>query len=509
MNSDLYDTTPLPAMLRGMQSQPWSVSGALSELVDNSFGPGRGDARSCHITYDTKARTFTVLDNGRGMTAIGRLFQLGSAAVRAPGDIGNYGYGGSYGILWLARRVEIWTLVNNRVQYDSVSWPEVFNASTFPLVSNQWAHATASNTPAALFNESHGTLIKLHLLNERKVSTNNVQRDLAATYAPAARMARELVWTTIGKNGETRNLGDAIIAFPDPSKVITFNLTVHTPDGDDLPVEGMVGIVDGLPFEKSAVSIGFGPRVIIKTKDCFVSEDRQERFSGSGVTGWLDLGEGWQPYLTTTKDGLNDQPVWDRLMGFVFDKIRPLLEMVEMTRLELELDNIALNLERVLGGIARVEVAGHEKRQSGPRDPGGVSHGSTGNGQPRKPKAFEPIDEDGTDTTEPGSTRILIIPQTDEQMRGQLVAAVEVGDGIEAAVNIDHPVLKEALRQRPVNRMMLNYGVTREIAEVIDASQLLSDRVFTPAQQRILEEFEGRKPRLIHRWLMDAAKEIA
>ena len=110
MRSDTFDTTPRPSMLRGMQAQKWSVAGALSELVDNSFGPGRGNAAKVVITYSPKARTITVLDNGQGMEAIGRLFQLGSAPVRAPGDIGNYGFGGSFAVLWLARQVNIWTL---------------------------------------------------------------------------------------------------------------------------------------------------------------------------------------------------------------------------------------------------------------------------------------------------------------------------------------------------------------------------------------------------------------
>jgi hypothetical protein len=30
-------------MLRSVQNERWNVSGALAELLDNSFGPGRGN----------------------------------------------------------------------------------------------------------------------------------------------------------------------------------------------------------------------------------------------------------------------------------------------------------------------------------------------------------------------------------------------------------------------------------------------------------------------------------
>jgi hypothetical protein len=40
----LFNVTPKPAGLRGVQNENWNIVGALSELLDNSFGPARGNA---------------------------------------------------------------------------------------------------------------------------------------------------------------------------------------------------------------------------------------------------------------------------------------------------------------------------------------------------------------------------------------------------------------------------------------------------------------------------------
>jgi hypothetical protein len=50
----------------------WTPHGAIAELVDNSFGPMRGNANKVIISFDRKARTIEVLDDGQGMDHIGR-----------------------------------------------------------------------------------------------------------------------------------------------------------------------------------------------------------------------------------------------------------------------------------------------------------------------------------------------------------------------------------------------------------------------------------------------------
>ena len=68
--------------MRAIQNQSWNVAGALAELVDNSLGGKRGDARNVTITYEPRHRIIEVLDDGRGAKDIGDLFRLGETVGR-------------------------------------------------------------------------------------------------------------------------------------------------------------------------------------------------------------------------------------------------------------------------------------------------------------------------------------------------------------------------------------------------------------------------------------------
>lgn len=500
-----FDTTPKPAFLRAMQAQTWSVSGAIAELVDNGFGSGRGNAKRVHITHDPKRRTISVLDNGRGMEAIGRLFQLGNTIGRSPGDIGVYGSGGTMAVLWLARRVEVWTLADGMVSHDSVDWTKTIKADEFPAISDEWTTATVRNTPSELLDARHGTLIHLHLAPERRFVPSNARRDLAATYAPALRQGRELLWTTSGTQGETSTLGDLVLMPDDPARTTLFDVVVEV-DGQHLTVQGTVGIVEGLGLSKSKIAVGYGHRVIVKTRDCFVSPDRSEKYVGAGIAGWLDLGEGWQPYLSTTKDGINDRRAWDALMEHVFGKIRPLLKQVDTDEIRVEFDNLALNLEKALDGLSKVRVHVARTEEEG--------EGILGTGYSPGPNPREKVQHSEVERSEnpedpeagaPSAAQIIITRQNDAGMEQELCQAELLGGGdISVCVNEDHPAIQEALRSEPTNRLMLNMAATREIAAEIASKPEIKRRLFSRSVLTVLDDKdEVGQARHIHRLLMD------
>ena len=121
-------------------------------------------------------------------------------------------------------------------------------------------------------------------------------------------------------------------------------------------MHGEIGVVEDLPVERSRIAIGFGPRVIALTRECFGLSDGSEKFLGAGVTGWLQLGEGWQPLLTTTKNAINDRPAWDALMDAVFRRIRPLLVQVQQAQQTIIFQDIALQLEAALNSDSRAHI---------------------------------------------------------------------------------------------------------------------------------------------------------
>ena len=376
-----FDTTPKPAFLLAMRNQRWTVQGALSELVDNGFGPGRGNASRVEIIHDTTNRVITVLDDGQGMESIGRLFQLGNTIGRCPGDIGLYGSGGTMAILWLASVVDVWSLKSGVVSHDSVDWLEQINRDTYPEISEDWKTATPANTPAPLLTLGHGTMIRIKLSRERTLIPSNIRRDLFKTYAPALRIGKKLVWATAtkGKTQEEIFLADPLIMPDDPARLINFDLTLEVRD-EHLTVFGSIGMIDDLPLSQSLVSVGYGARVITKTRDCYSSPDGSLKFDGTGIAGWIQLGDGWQPYLSTTKDAVNDQPVWDALMGHIFTQIRPLLEKVQENVFDLTFSDIAVNLEQAFNSQSKANIEVHYAKEFPPEDlPGTGGRGDEDN----------------------------------------------------------------------------------------------------------------------------------
>jgi len=313
----VFNVTPKPAGLRSVQNENWNMVGALSELLDNSFGPARGNANSVKIFYDAKARIVSVLDDGRGMDAIGRLFQHGNTIGRAIGDIGLYGAGGTKALLWLSSQVNIWTLRDGMVQSDAVRWDKWIKAESFDElgVSDEWKRATLSNTPEELFVLGSGTIIKLHLPTTRRVHVHNLIGQLSRTYSTGLRRGKRITWVDVRRNEvlEERPLSDPFRAPSEKSKTVHFDIVIEHGD-EHLPVSGRVYYDETTPASESNIQIGYGFRIIRNARECYQSPDGGEKYAGTGVSGWLDLGENWQPYLSTTKDAFNDVPLFDELM---------------------------------------------------------------------------------------------------------------------------------------------------------------------------------------------------
>jgi hypothetical protein len=504
-----FNTTPKPAFLLAMRNQRWTVHGALSELVDNGFGPGRGNAGRVDIIHDTTNRVITVLDDGHGMESIGRLFQLGNTIGRCPGDIGLYGSGGTMAILWLASTVDVWGMKDGLVSHDTVDWLEQINRDTYPEIAVDWRVVSHANTPAPLLGLGHGTMIRIKLSRERTLIPSNIRRELFKTYAPALRIGKKLVWTTVtrGKTQEEIALTDPLIMPDDPARQVTFDIVLEVGENEHLSAFGRVGMIDDMPLSQSFVSIGYGARVITKTRDCYSSPDGSLKFDGTGIAGWIQLGDGWQPYLSTTKDAVNDQPVWDALMGHIFTKIRALLEKVQEDVFDLIFTDMAVNLEQAFNSQSKANIEVHYAKEPPPDDlPGTGGRGDNDN----EPKASARDPGDDTPTDSPAVCRVKIYRQSDDQMKGVLCRAVIMSDshsqefGVE--VNQDHPSMQEAMKHRPVNRMALLAWIVAEIGKELPFYPELMKRVVPKRMlDNLLGENDREQGRIVTRLLIDRA----
>jgi hypothetical protein len=494
---NMYSITPKPGMLRGMQSQRWTPTGALAELIDNSFGPGRGNATIVSILYDTADRTLTVTDNGRGMEYIGRLFQLGNTIGRTVGDIGYFGSGGTQAIIWLAEWVSVETERDGMVMQGSIRWADVVELDNFDdvAVSNVWRKGSLG------LPRQHGTVIKMKLLKSRKLHIGNLLRDLSRLFAPGLRRGKTITWVQArgGEIVDERHLDDPFEVKAAPENTVRFNIVVEHGD-EHLPVRGVVSFDDNVSHADSVIHIGFVYREIMRTRDCFRSDN--EFFDGIGVSGWLDLGDGWQPYLSTTKDSFDNQPLYDVLMEHVFSQIRGLLIKAQRKAINFELDNIAIGLQIALEATSKLRVS--VRREPGTEEEGGVRPDGDGTNVSGE---HNPQPDDAGKHKTNAAAHIRLVPQTDDQMKGALARAGWDAHGIFVDLNEEHRVVREAMR-RPVNRHALHVIILAEIAALFASDDELLHLAFRKSVIEELDIYEGQeKIRKLIRYLIDSVPE--
>jgi hypothetical protein len=298
------------------------------------------------------------------------------------------------------------------------------------------------------------------------------------------------------------------------SKTVVFDLVLEHGD-KHLPVHGKVTLDSDTPQSDSCIRIGFGYRVIRKATECFQSRDGEERYAGIGVSGWLDLGDGWQPYLSTTKDAIDDAPLFEALMGHVFEKIKTLLQEAEKKSFNLHLDNLAIGLERALnakGGDVVVNVGLEFGRRRG--DPNPDPDPQPGPPAGPVPEVQRPGDIPGEiEQTRPPSLAIAIIQTTDAQLKGALCEADIRENDIIVSVNQDHAYVQEALKARPIDAMALNGMIVNELAQAIVGIQggAFIKKIFHRELANAICEIEQdhHRSRIVARRLIDRVRNPA
>ena len=483
---DLVRALPQPHMLRGLQNQAWTVGGAISELVDNGFGEGRGNAQNIWVTWNATERVLTVLDDGDGMDDVSRLYRLGDTIGVRPGDIGKYGMGGTLALLWLGRRAQVWTLKDGRVASATVNWDQQITDNEFPEIDRSTYRVTPANTPTELLAVHHGTLVRLEFPPKRHMTVPNVQRELALRYGPAMRRGRRLFWLTVGRGswGEQKSLAE-VIRIPNPTTLmVEFELDGHT-----LGAVGEAGIVPGLRIADSEVGIGFGTRLLFTTKDCYRSPDGSRTYGGIGVCGYVDLQENWLGFLTQLKSNIDDDRARSMLMAALFAQLEPLLKEAEERNLSVLLENIMFELQtsgivalnrRDSGGLLRPDPEGDEVMPVVQR----------GDGLERERNPHTPAS-----AQDPEAMKFELARATDHDMEGLLCKVDSIAGGLKGYINIEHPFVTAAIQMDPPNRMALHELVAHSIADLLFEREDLLKKVLSKAVLRQIEEREEPRVR--------------
>lgn len=497
------DITPTIDLIRGLASDDWEVRGAISELVDNSFGEARGNASRIDISWNPSTREFWQLDNGAGMDDVARLFQLGDGVGRHPKDIGRYGMGGTMALIWLpwGESCTVWTKRGNYMASLTVHWSEM---KDWEVPSLDWRRASLVNTPPRLLALSSGTLIAFKVRRARRFHAETVQKELTRRYAPGLRAGREIYWHSVVRGKESMEALVPPAGLPNP---INIDWTLVYED-KYLPVVGVIGQDPSLGLERSQVEIGFGARVVKATKDCYTAPDESHSYTGLHVAGYIDLGEGWQDYLTTAKTDFTDVELYRALMGALFERLKPLLQENEDEIEAIQLNGIAMKLSASLSGGFEVDA----EVSPGRRTKGGGHQGgpdTTGDGTPRIPRT----NGEGREIKRAASAHVLLKWGTEKDLEG-LLFRVEFRANDEIWVWLDkgHEIVAEARRRSsPAQEMLLETLVLPQVsAALVGTPELLHkalERLPNLRSTIAAEKKVDRKQALLTTHLLNGARQ--
>jgi hypothetical protein len=233
------------------------------------------------------------------------------------------------------------------------------------------------------------------------------------------------------------------------------------------------------------------------------------------VSNMLDT---WRTWREITQHALYEKrvkaapPKSTKSEGFVFDKIRHLLEMVDEQKLWLELDGLAMMLEKNLSGMTKLKLLEAAADTAEPDQTDKTDRGDQESGQPERERQSPPATDDGetSDRESPATTRIKITPLTDTEMNQLLCSAVISRELIEVFVNKDHDLITAAMIARPINRDLLYMSVAAAVAgELVDHPEVIA-HLFPRNIVQLIHSRAGRQREgLVVRVLIDKARRAA
>lgn len=414
-----------------VQNQALNWSTALSEFVDNSFGPDAGNASDINIIIGKDA--IQIIDDGEGFRDINALYQLGSGTSRESSrDIGLYGIGSKQAQLWIGARCTIDTVRETRRHRHSILWPIIWRANGPELKAGaDWPDSyEGKGGPAA---KGAGTHILLDRLHPGKPSCRvpNLAQSLGLTYAPALRAGKTL--TIID---ERKALSRITSVVPDEPPQLTHSQTfrgaIH-----DMPYELFVGCQENYESRYNALFISWGHRVIKPERNPF------ERPLPSRFYGRLHLADEWKACLSANK--LDVATHKEELLEDVYQQCKQLLEDYDWYERELRLEIFMGNLSTHMGLVLKVIANSKDGDFAG----GEVVH-TDHPVNPGPDEAPHKPEKGGDKQAEPVQQPMLPIRIVYESLGKDADDVVSEGAGFLIRLNNDIPYISAAL-QYPFN----------------------------------------------------------
>lgn len=309
----MADFTPNPHILLALSNQnlPWWK--CLAELIDNSFDHG---ADRVEIIEDSKSRTVTVRDNGKGIESVISAVSLGNSMPTGNPRVGRYGIG----------LKDAWLSTGDRIDIDTVR-DGIQSTLTLDVASftKDWKGPDPIHAQTELEN---GTTIVLHARRSRNLPDDNVYQKLSWAFSPGLLSGKQIVRI---KNNSRKPLKP--ICLPELIESVQDSFMV---DGKQVAIH--IGITK--PDTKK-----FGNAFYFAHLHRIIDDSSlgTKGMSCQNMAGLVTLGDGWQ--FSKNKDSMTDNQ--DALEDAIFERIKHLLAKAENLSRDVESAQIRGELERM------------------------------------------------------------------------------------------------------------------------------------------------------------------
>lgn len=389
------------------ENMSWEA--ALGDLLDNSLD---ASATRVVIRVDKQAKRVSVIDNGEGCAEPHRMLQSGYTTKRnKKNQLGRYGVGLKHASFYFCGetgQTTILTSTEGSHRQVRVCWGDVVRSGKWEIDA---VRSVDDQEAAHALPELRGTSVQFASVRSGFLSSLQLESMLASfefVFSPALRDGRQIEFDIGGKRR-------VLAASRDPVWSESMEFDVQIGHRKARVRAGIKAKND--TSRRVGMSFGYGHRVIVKDSAYGLGD-----YSKEGFAGFVDLEEQW--VLGANKLSVTDD-AWVALCDEILEHVKPILEKLKQSTLDLQCEAIREGAADILTGITVGQVSGWHRKKGGP------------------PRKFRP-DEGKKDRVRgrAGSFRIHFYTMADDDRGGYVEAS---GTGFRVNLNDAKPGIAEAI----------------------------------------------------------------
>lgn len=316
---------------------------ALSELIDNAFGPAAGNATTCRIVFGKNK--VTVYDDGVGVRDLNAILTPGESGSRDDAeDIGSFGIGAKFGMFHFGKSVKINTVREGRRHIYSIDFGLAQERNQMPLLYR------GEGSPS----KAKGTEITITDLHEGRHNPayKHLCDGLAHRYLLAQRAGRKILVSWSGSKGEIELKAEDVVALYEQ------DVRQFTGEINGKPFTVLAGDIKEYSPTLSGLHVGYGFRFITKITE-LAGHSLPPLFYGRVI-----LGKEWKTSLSPDKtEVMEDRDALEcAIYGLLKEWIEELRKMAEEYRNE----QICAKLTAHLRDVMRIAGEGNDYIETGP-----------------------------------------------------------------------------------------------------------------------------------------------